>query len=244
MFYKDSFGKSWPAGVCTLATPFDAAMSELQYSSPANSSKYDEICLEHSEEMCNRDFKIRLIFAPEPSVYYGLPEHKVRTTTMKQRACLVATILLLSTAAWSADVAILRAQIEKVIPKARGEVGVAIKHVESGTEVLVNADKTYPMASTYKVPILTEIFYQRAAGRLALSDRIEVTPADVHPGGTIALLLDGPGLQMSIHNLINLMMRVSDNSAADILINKVGAANVTARIKNPGLDNIRVDRTY
>src|SRR5207253_334169 len=99
------------------------------------------------------------------------------------------------------------------------------------------------MASTYKVPILTEIFYQRAAGRLALSDRIEVTPADVHPGGTIALLLDGPGLQMSIHNLINLMMRVSDNSAADILIDKVGAANVTARMKSLGLDTIRVDRT-
>jgi beta-lactamase class A len=163
---------------------------------------------------------------------------------MKQRACLVITILLcLTTAAWPADVTILRTQIEKVIPKARGEVGVAIKHVESGTEVLVNADKTYPMASTYKVPILTEIFYQRAAGKLSLADRIEVTPADVHPGGTIALLLDGPGLQMSVTNLINLMMRVSDNSAADILINKVGAASVTARMKSLGLDSIRVDRT-
>jgi beta-lactamase class A len=163
---------------------------------------------------------------------------------MKQRACLVITILLcFTTAAWPADVTILRMQIEKVIPKARGEVGVAIKHVESGTEVLVNADKTYPMASTYKVPILTEIFYQRAAGKLSLADRIEVTPADVHPGGTIALLLDGPGLQMSVTNLINLMMRVSDNSAADILINKVGAANVTARMKSLGLDSIRVDRT-
>jgi beta-lactamase class A len=163
---------------------------------------------------------------------------------MKRRACLVIIILLcLTTAAWPADVTILRTQIEKVIPKARGEVGVAIKHVESGTEVLVNADKTYPMASTYKVPILTEIFYQRAAGKLSLADRIEVTPADVHPGGTIALLLDGPGLQMSVYNLINLMMRVSDNSAADILINKVGAANVTARMKSLGLDRIRVDRT-
>jgi beta-lactamase class A len=163
---------------------------------------------------------------------------------MKRQACLVITILLCSTvAAWPADVAILRTQIEKVIPKARGEVGVAIKHVESGTEVLVNADKTYPMASTYKVPILTEVFYQRAEGKLSLDDRIEVTPADVHPGGTIALLLDGPGLQMSITNLINLMMRVSDNSAADILINKVGAANVTARMKSLGLDRIRVDRT-
>jgi len=152
-------------------------------------------------------------------------------------------MICLVTAAWAADIAALRSQIERVIPRIRGQVGVAIKHVESGTELMINADQTYPMASTYKVPILVELFYQRAAGKLALSDRVEINPSDVHPGGTIALLLDGPGLQMSIHNLINLMMRVSDNSAADILINRVGAANVTARMRSLGLDKIRVDRS-
>src|SRR5262249_11712174 len=102
---------------------------------------------------------------------------------------------------------------------------------------------TYPMASTYKVPILTELFYQRAEGKISLSDRVEVNPSDVHPGGTIALLLDGPGLQMSVHNLINLMMRVSDNSAADLLLARLGAANVTERMRSLGLDKIRVDRS-
>jgi beta-lactamase class A len=162
---------------------------------------------------------------------------------MKTRIALLTILIGAATALWSADVTVLRSQIEKAIPRARGEVGVAIKHIESGTEVLVNAEKTYPMASTYKVPVLVELFYQRAAGRLSLSDRIEVMPGDVHPGGTIALLLDGPGLQMSVHNLINLMMRVSDNSAADILINRLGAANVTARMRTLGLESIRVDRT-
>jgi beta-lactamase class A len=156
---------------------------------------------------------------------------------------ILLLILGLTEVAWAADPALLRAQIEKVIPRARGQVGVAIRHVESGTDVMVNADQTYPMASTYKVPILVELFYQRAEGKLSLSDRIEVNASDVHPGGTIALLLDGPGLQMSIHNLINLMMRVSDNSAADILISKLGAANVTARMRTLGLDKIRVDRS-
>jgi len=163
---------------------------------------------------------------------------------MKTRLLFCAFILVsVTTAIWAADVAVLRAQIEKVVPRARGDVGVAIRHVESGTEVLVNADKTFPMASMYKVPILVELFYQRAAGKLSLEDRIEVTPSDVHPGGTIALLLDSPGLDMSVANLINLMMRVSDNSAADILINKVGPANVTARMRMLGLDSIHVDRS-
>ena len=162
---------------------------------------------------------------------------------LRRTALLTIFCICLAPAAWSEDIAILRAQIEKVMPRARGQVGVAIKHVESGTELMINADQTYPMASTYKVPILAEIFYQRAAGTLSLADRIEVNPPDVHPGGTIALLLDGPGLQMSIYNLINLMMRVSDNSAADILLNKVGASNVTARMHNLGLNSIRVDRS-
>src|SRR5499425_2869829 len=163
---------------------------------------------------------------------------------MLRRIPLLALFMIyLIPPAWAADIAALRSQIEKILPRMRGQVGVAIKHVESGTELMINADQTYPMASTYKVPILVELFYQRAAGKLALSDRVEVNPSDVHPGGTIALLLDGPGLQMSIHNLINLMMRVSDNSAADILISKLGPANVTARMRSLGLDKIRVDRS-
>ena len=94
---------------------------------------------------------------------------------MKMRLLLLSILMCITRAAWPADVAILKAQIEKVIPRARGEVGIAIKHAESGTEVLVNAEKTYPMASTYKVPILTELFYQRAVGKLSLLDRVEVT---------------------------------------------------------------------
>src|SRR5262249_39000012 len=159
----------------------------------------------------------------------ALAQERTTASIDKRRRCIIAFIMLrriylaaifllvYTPAVLPADIAALRAQIEKVIPRARGQVGGAIRHADSGVELMINADQTYPMASTYKVPILVELFYQRAAGKLSLSDRVEVHAADVHPGGTIALLLDGPGLQMSIHNLINLMMRVSDNSAADIL---------------------------
>ncbi len=165
---------------------------------------------------------------------------------MQRRRMLSLCIFLIcsATAAWSADVSILRAEIAKLLPRARGGVGVAIKHFESGTEIVVNGDQEYPMASAYKLPILVELFYQRAAGKLNLDDRIEVAPADLHVGsGSMSQLFDAPGVQLSIRNLINLTMRISDNSAADILLNKVGADNVTARMKSLGLTTIRVDRT-
>jgi beta-lactamase class A len=110
--------------------------------------------------------------------------------------------------------------------------------------LLINADKKFPMASTYKLPILVEIFYQIAEGKFSLDDRVEVMPSDLHIGsGAMVALLDPPGAQFDIRNLINFSMRVSDNSAADILLSRVGPENVTQRMKMLGLDSIRVDRS-
>jgi beta-lactamase class A len=164
---------------------------------------------------------------------------------VKIRTSLVAVLVLaFALTASGADLAILKSQIEAVIPRAAGNVGVAIKHFESGAEVLINASDTYPMASAYKLPILVELFYQRMEGKLTLDDRIELTPGDLHVGsGAIIALFDPPGVQLSIRNIINMMMRISDNSAADILLNRLGPANVTTRMKALGLESIRVDRT-
>ena len=164
---------------------------------------------------------------------------------MKTRVAIAAAMLLASALVTSAaELSTLKRQIESTIPRARGEVGVAIKHLESGTEILVNAEKSYPMASTFKMPLLVELYYQKAAGKLSMDDRIELMPSDLHVGsGIIIAQFDAPGVQLSIHNLINLMMRSSDNSAADMLLNRAGTANVTARMKTMGLNSIRVDRT-
>ncbi len=157
---------------------------------------------------------------------------------------LAILILSVSVAAQATDIAPLKKQIEQTIPHARGEVGIAIKHLESGTEILVNADKKYPMGSAYKLPILVELFYQQAEGKLSLEDRVEIMPADIHIGsGSMVALFDPPGIGINIRNLINMAMRVSDNSAADILLNRVEAGNVTERMKMLGLDSIRVDRS-
>jgi beta-lactamase class A len=164
---------------------------------------------------------------------------------MKTAVRLALTFfLLLSVIVNAADISPLRKQIEQVIPRARGEVGVAIKHLESGTEILVNADKKFPMASTYKLPILVELYYQAAEGKMSLEDMVDIMPGDIHVGsGAMVALWDPPGIQINIRNLINMAMRVSDNSAADILLNRVEAGNVTQRMKMLGLDSIRVDRS-
>jgi beta-lactamase class A len=165
---------------------------------------------------------------------------------MKTRIRLaIALLLAVSIAAHAADPTSLKKQIQQAMTRARGEVGVAIKHLESGTEILINADKKFPMASTYKLPILVEVYFQAAEGKLSLDDRIEIMPGDIHIGGGTGMvaLFDPPGVQLDIRNLINMAMRISDNSAADILLNRVEAGNVTQRMKSLGLDSIHVDRS-
>lgn len=164
---------------------------------------------------------------------------------MRTRVRLAAALLVaFSVTAHAADVSSLKKQIEQAMTRARGDVGVAVKHLESGTEILVNADKKYPMASTYKLPILVEVYYQASEGKLSLDEMIDVKPSDIHIGsGALVALADPPGVQLNIRNLINFAMRASDNSAADILFNRVEAGNVTQRMKTLGLDSIRVDRS-
>ena len=162
---------------------------------------------------------------------------------MKTRIRMVLVFLLtLSITAYAADPPIKK-RIEQAMSRARGEVGVAIKHLESGTEILINADKKFPMASTYKLPILVEVFYQASEGRISLADHIEIMPSDIHIGSGHIVASEITGALLTFHNLINLAMRVSDNSASDILLNRVEAGNVTQRMKMLGLESIRVDRS-
>jgi beta-lactamase class A len=164
---------------------------------------------------------------------------------MRTRLRIFAFLMLaISVAAHAADLAPLKKQIEQTIPHARGEVGIAIKHLESGSEILINADKKYPMASTYKLPALVELFYQQAEGKLSLNDHVQIMPSDIHIGsGSMVAIFDPGYIVFDIKNLINYSMRISDNSAADILLNRVGMGNVTQRMKMLGLDSIRVDRS-
>ncbi len=138
----------------------------------------------------------------------------------------------------------LRDRIEAAMPPAQGMVGVAIKHLESGVSLSVNGDEPFPMASTFKLPVLVELYAMAKAGNLNWDERIEVTSKDQHLGsGDITPLFDPPGLAVSMRNLANLMMMISDNSAAYISVASAGAAKVTARMRTLGIQGIRVDRS-
>jgi beta-lactamase class A len=137
----------------------------------------------------------------------------------------------------------LRAHITRAMVEARGPMGVAIKHLESGTEIAINADDRFPMASTFKLPVLVALYDKAKKGQLAWDEAIDIRVSDQHLGsGDLSYLYDLPGAKLSLHNVANLMMMVSDNSGADICLTRAGVDHVNALMASLGASGIHVDR--
>lgn len=138
----------------------------------------------------------------------------------------------------------LRSHIQEAMMPPQGVVGVSIKHLESGVTLSANGDEPFPMASVFKLPVLVELHAAVRAGALRWEDVVDVTTRDLHLGsGDLTPIFDPPGVSLSMRNIANLMMMISDNSAADICLAKAGAAKVTARMRSLGIEGIRVDRS-
>jgi beta-lactamase class A len=101
------------------------------------------------------------------------------------------------------------------------------------------------MASAFKLPVAVQILSLVDEGKLTLDKMVSLSPQDLHPGsGQLTELFFHPGVSLSIANLLELALVVSDNTAADLLLREAGGpAAVTARMRALGLTGIRVDRS-
>jgi beta-lactamase class A len=158
----------------------------------------------------------------------------------------IVPIFLFSIRLQAADAATARLeqQIEALAKVTDATVGVSAMHIESGRSVSVRGAEPFPMASAFKVPIAVQIMTMVDDGRLSLDKMVTLSPQDLHPGsGTLSELFFHPGVSLSVANLMELMLVISDNSAADLMLREAGgAAPVTARMRQLGLNGIRIDR--
>jgi beta-lactamase class A len=136
----------------------------------------------------------------------------------------------------------LKSEIQKVVHNIPATFGVAIKYLEAGEQVLLNTDRTYQLASVFKIPVLVTAMQQIDAGRFSLDDRIELTDANkVMPSGILSFLREG--LQPTVEDLLMLMIVVSDNTATDMVLDLIGgpqAVNTSLRQLGFSEDDINI----
>ncbi|MBI4541174.1 MAG: serine hydrolase [Gemmatimonadetes bacterium] len=138
----------------------------------------------------------------------------------------------------------LEAEIRRLAEAAGGVVGVGAIHLETGRSVFLNPDERFHTASTRKFPIAVELLSQVERGMLRLDSLIYLEPDDMHPGsGIINNLLNDPGVALSLRNLMDLMLQVSDGAATSLVLEAIGGPEVvSAKMGSLGLEEIYLGR--
>jgi len=136
----------------------------------------------------------------------------------------------------------LLARFNAITSSADAVVGVAIKDLTSGQEIVINGDEVFPQASAIKIHILAELYRQAEKGTLRLSDIVQI-PASARVGGSGVLQeLGASSVSMSYRDYAVLMIVLSDNTATNLLIDRLGMENVNGFLQSIGVKATKLQR--
>lgn len=142
----------------------------------------------------------------------------------------------------------LEAEVQQVNRDLDGTMGVAITDLTDGRTLLLNPDAVFAQASSIKVAVLAELYCQQqqseqgATGKARLSDSYTVSAKDLVADSSIMGGLTPDVTRVTNRDLATFMVAVSDNSATNVLIDRVGMANVNAMLDSLGLKHTRLQR--
>ena len=123
----------------------------------------------------------------------------------------------------------------------KGTVVLYAKNLRTGRDFGIGADTKVRTASTIKLPVLCALESLVAAGRVRWDERLALKPGDKVTGsGVLGSLEDGTDL--TIRNLATLMIIVSDNSATNVLLDRITADAVNDYLDSIGLTTTRLNR--
>src|SRR5580700_11886812 len=123
-----------------------------------------------------------------------------------------------------------------------GVMGVAIVDLTDGNKYLLHANDVFPQASSIKICVLAELYRQAQQGKLKLTDLYTVNAADLVQDSDIMGGLTPGVTQITLRDLATIMVAVSDNSATNVLIDRIGMDNVVRLTESLGLAHTQLRR--
>src|ERR1700685_1513312 len=136
----------------------------------------------------------------------------------------------------------LEASIHDIDAHLDGVMGVAIEDITTGNHIFVRADEVFAQASSIKIAVLADLYLQAQQGKLKLADLYTVQASDLVPDSDIMGGLTPGVSRITLRDLATMMVAVSDNSATNVLIDRVGMDNVNAMLDSLGLAHTRLRR--
>lgn len=133
---------------------------------------------------------------------------------------------------------LLKQKLEQISSGVSADWGIYIKSLDSGEEIAINADKTMDTMSAIKIPLLVDAYRLVDAGKINTADRFVMKTADKRFGTGVLRTLN-EGLNLSVHDALELMIIQSDNSATDMIFARAGGpAHVTQTMHELELNSI------
>jgi beta-lactamase class A len=155
--------------------------------------------------------------------------------------------------AQNAKLAAAEAAVQQRIAKSGADVGVYFTTLDGKAEWNSRADDSFHAASTMKIPVMIELFHQARQGKLKLDDTLLVKN-EFHSivDGSVYMLsasddseaemYKAEGQRRTLRELCELMITASSNFATNLLIEKLGVANIRATVQALGADGMNVLR--
>lgn len=134
----------------------------------------------------------------------------------------------------------LGVRLRPLIEGHKGEVAIAVKHLKIGESFTHRADEPMPTASLIKLPVMVEVYQQVHEGKLKLTDPITLKQADKVPGSGILTAHFSEGATFPLVDAVRLMIAFSDNTATNLVIDKIGLPATAARMETLGFPNTKL----
>lgn len=136
----------------------------------------------------------------------------------------------------------LESAIQGIDAQLDGVIGVAIEDLSTGDHYFLHEDEVFAQASSIKTTVLAALYLQAQQGKLKLTDPYTVQASDLVQDSDIMNGLTPGVTRVTLRDLATMMMAVSDNSAANVLIDRVGLKNVNLMLDSLGLTHTRLNR--
>jgi beta-lactamase class A len=131
--------------------------------------------------------------------------------------------------------------MQKMIAGFDGTVGLAARNLETGEEVVVNGDTPFPTASAIKTAVMLESWHQVSEGSLSMDAVMTLRDRD-KVGGSGVLNGLAEGLALKVRDLVHLMIVLSDNTATNMLVERLGTKRIDDRLLSYGLEHTKIFR--
>jgi beta-lactamase class A len=123
----------------------------------------------------------------------------------------------------------------------KGKVAIAVKHLSSGESYNLNADEPMPTASLIKLPVMLELYQQAEEGKVKLTDPVTLHKEDKVPGSGILTYHFSDGATFCLRDACRLMIAFSDNTATNLVLDKIGIMPVNKCMEAWGYSNTKIN---